>query len=535
MGDPQYFYITTPIYYVNDVPHLGHAYTTIAADAMARFKRMRGFEVFFLTGTDEHGQKVAQAAGRRGVSEQQHCDELHENFKALWGRLGITNDAFIRTTDPEHKAQVQGALQQLWDGGFIYQQDYEGWYSVSDEMFVTDPSEIERLRESGKVEQVRESNYFFRMSSFQEPLVEAIESGRLRVCPQTRRNEILGFLRGPLEDLSISRPKSRLAWGVELPFDREHVCYVWVDALLNYCTALRYLNPHRVAGKCYEPFWPADYHLIGKDILTTHSVYWTTLLMALELPLPRSIFAHGWWQFEGHKMSKSMGNVVDPNRLIDEFGVDSLRYFVLRQMPFGQDGDFGALALAERINSDLANDLGNLASRVLNLVARDGDHFASEPQTTPATSELLAVLEEVVSTFDRRFEEFSFSTALQEVWRVLGLTNKLIQETEPWRLCKERDENPAAGTEYDAVMSTAGTVLRTVCALLFPIMPAKMQALWNALGDDADLAAFRYQGTARVLAIPPAARITKIAALFPRIDLKSVRSFTERAESEDLQ
>jgi len=241
------FYITTPIYYVNDVPHLGHAYTTIAADAMARYKRARGVQVFFLTGTDEHGQKVAQAAARRGISEQQHCDEMHRNFKRLWHRLEISNDAFLRTTDPEHEEQVQQVLQKLWDGGFVYERDYEGWYSVADEMFVTDPQEIERLRASGRVELVRESNYFFRMSSFQDRLVEAIRSGCLAIHPETRRNEILGFLCQPLADLSISRPKSRLSWGIELPFDRAHVCYVWVDALLNYCTALRYLNPHAEA------------------------------------------------------------------------------------------------------------------------------------------------------------------------------------------------------------------------------------------------------------------------------------------------
>jgi len=403
MGEQTRFYITTPIYYVNDVPHLGHAYTTIAADALARYHRMRGTDVFFLTGTDEHGQKVARAAASRGIPAQQHADELHSNFRSLRPRLEISNDAFIRTTDAAHQEQVREALQRLWDAGHIYQRDYEGWYNVSEEMFVTDPEEVAVLRQEGKVELVRESNYFFRMSEFQERLIAAIEDGTLSIGPETRRNEILGFLRRPLEDLSISRPKARLSWAVELPFDSEHVCYVWVDALLNYCTALRYLNPGQTADEHYGPFWPADYHLIGKDILTTHSVYWTTLLMALGLPLPRHIFAHGWWTFEGHKMSKSIGNVVDPNRLIDEFGADQLRYFVLRQMPFGQDGDFGAAALVTRINSDLANDLGNLASRVTNLLARDGGCFPQRKVERPGTAALLEGLQRMVPQFERRF------------------------------------------------------------------------------------------------------------------------------------
>jgi len=528
MGDER-FYITTPIYYVNDVPHLGHAYTTIAADAISRFHRMRGMDVFFLTGTDEHGQKVAQAAAARGLSEQEHCDELHQNFRELWEQLDISNDAFIRTTDPQHKEQVTAALQKLWDDGWVYEQDYEGWYSVGDEMFVTDGDEIERLKAAGKVEFVKESNYFFKMSAFQDRLVGAIESGELVIGPESRRNEVLGFLRQPLGDLSISRPKSRLGWGVELPFATDHVCYVWVDALLNYCTALRYLNEGTPADDRYGPFWPADCHLIGKDILTTHSVYWTTILMALELPLPRHIFAHGWWTFEGQKMSKSMGNVVDPHRLIAEFGSDALRYFVLRQMPFGQDGDFAAAGLVERINSDLANDLGNLASRVLNLVARDGGSFApGEP--TAATQPVVDAFNAAAADFERDFAAFRFAAALRRLWEALAATNKLIQDTEPWRLCKERDEDPAAGELYDEVMRTAGSILQSLAALLSPVMPAQMQVLWESLGGVGELADYRYAGDSRFLPVATGGTVEKGEALFPRIDAKSVPSFTERAE-----
>jgi methionyl-tRNA synthetase len=523
------FYITTPIYYVNDVPHLGHAYTTIAADAISRFQRMRGVDAFFLTGTDEHGQKVAQAAAARGLSEQAHCDELHQNFRALWERLGISNDAFIRTTDSEHKEQVQAALEKLWDGDWIYEQDYEGWYSVSDEMFVTDDAEIERLKATGKVEFVRESNYFFKMSSFQDRLIGVIESGELAIQPDSRRNEILGFLRQPLGDLSISRPKSRLGWGVELPFATDHVCYVWVDALLNYCSALRYLCPGTPADANYAPFWPADYHLIGKDILTTHSVYWATILMALELPLPRHIFAHGWWTFEGQKMSKSMGNVVDPNLLIDEFGSDPLRYFVLRQMPFGQDGDFAAAALVERINSDLANDFGNLVSRVLNLVAGDGGRFVpGEP--TAATLPLVEEFKAAAREFEADFSAFKYSVALRRIWDAFGAANKLIQDTEPWRLRKERDDDLAAGDLYDEVMRTSGALVFSAAALLHPVMPERMQTLWESMGGEGELVDFVYPDENRFLALPADAVVEKGNGLFPRIKASEVPSFTERAE-----
>ena len=527
--DTQRFYLTTPIYYVNDVPHLGHAYTTIAGDVMARFMRQRGVEVFFLTGTDEHGQKVAQAAACRGVSEQAHCDELYRNFKQLWGRLEISNDAFIRTTDAEHKEQVREVLQRLYDEGQIYEQDYEGWYDISQEMFVTDTDEIEHLKRDGRVERVRESNYFFRMSTYQDQLIEVINSGTLQIHPQTRRNEILGFLRQPLGDLSISRPKSRLTWGVELPFDTEHVCYVWVDALLNYCTALQYLNPVTPSAdfSC-APFWPADYHLIGKDILTTHSVYWTTLLMALNRPLPRNIFAHGWWTVEGQKMSKSIGNVVDPNRLIDEFGTDALRYYVLRQMPFGQDGDFAAEALVERINSDLANDLGNLASRVLSLVESDGGTFPANVQHTLDTSGLLRRFEDMVPEYEEQLRDLQFASALRTLWELVGAANKMIQDTEPWQLRKNRETDPEAGVVYESVMATCGSVLKSIAVLLAPIMPAKMQQLWASLGETSRLDDFCYKDSQRLLHVGSGG-VHKGEMLFPRIDAKQVRSFSERA------
>jgi len=359
MSHPNSFYITTPIYYVNDVPHIGHAYTTVAADVLARYWRLRGRDVFFLTGLDEHGQKVQQAAAKAGIDPQAHCDKLAPQFQALWKRLNISNDAFIRTTDPPHKSIVQLYLQELYDKQLIYKADYTGWYCTFDERFWMEKDVTYGLCPdcNRPVEQLSEHNYFFKMGQYQDRLIEHIKQHPNFIRPESRRNEVLGFLQTQkLNDLSISRPKSRLSWGIELPFDKDYVTYVWFDALVNYVSALEYLRP----TPSQDRYWPASVHLIGKDILTTHAVYWSTMLMALNLPLPETIFAHGWWTVDGEKMSKSRGNVVDPNKMVVEFGADAFRYFLLREVPFGQDGDFSIQALARRTNSDLANGIGNL-------------------------------------------------------------------------------------------------------------------------------------------------------------------------------
>lgn len=519
------FYLTTPIYYVNDVPHLGHAYTTVAADVVARFQRQRGAEVFFLTGTDEHGQKVAQAAARKGIAPRAHVDAVHRRFKDAWAALGITYDAFIRTTDDGHVAIVREALERLHAAGHLYAKDYEGWYHVSDEVFVTDPVEIERLRAAGRVEQVRERNWFFRMSAFQERLVGAIESGELDIRPDSRRNEILGFLRKPLEDLSISRPKSRVPWGIELPFDPDHVCYVWVDALLNYASAVSYLGGGSGFDGNFAPWWPADLHLVGKDILTTHSVYWNTLLMALGLPLPRRIFAHGWWLVDGQKMSKSIGNVVDPIALAQEFGADALRYVLLREVTFGQDGDFSAKAIVSRINSDLANSLGNLTSRMVTLVGRAGGSFPAPSSTPSAAAELEVALELAVERFEADFVELRFAHALQGWWSLLDQTNQLVQAQAPWELVRRLDD-PAVKTAFDALAAAVGAVLATSARLLAPVMPERMGALWSTLGlpgrpDDPSL-----HGVVRP---DPTSPVVPAPSLFPRLDPATVLSFAERA------
>jgi methionyl-tRNA synthetase len=522
------FYLTTPIYYVNDVPHLGHAYTTIAADVVARFHRQRGREVFFLTGTDEHGQKVAQAAAKLGIPPREHVDRVHQRFKDAWAALGITHDAFIRTTDEGHVRVVQEALRRLHAAGHVYAKDYEGWYHVSDEIFVTDPVEIEKLREAGRVEHVRERNWFFRMGAFQERLIGAIEGGELDIRPESRRNEILGFLRKPLEDLSISRPKHRVPWGVELPFDPEHVCYVWVDALLNYVSALDYLAHAGSFDTKFAPWWPADLHLIGKDILTTHSVYWITLLMALELPLPKRIFSHGWWLVDGQKMSKSLGNVVDPVKLAEEFGVDALRYVLLREVTFGQDGDFSAKGITSRINSDLANGLGNLASRMVALIGRAGGTFAERPATSAVGLELEAELETAVTQFEEDLGQLRFAQALQGWWAIIDRTNQLVQATAPWELLKKADD-PQARADFEALAAAVGAVLATTAVALQPILPERCAALWSALGLGDGLAGLRLPNGLQVVRPPAGTAVGPGASLFPRLDPSTVTSFAERA------
>ena len=358
------FYLTTPIYYVNDKPHIGHAYTTILADVLTRFHRNTGEDVFFLTGLDEHGQKVQQAAEKRGVDPQKHCNEMAPRFLELWENLHIQNDDFIRTTEKRHVDVVQHILQKVYDKGDIYEDVYEGLYSVSEERFIT-----EKEAKSGEfrdIKELKEKNYFFRMSNYQQTLIDHIKNNSGFIQPEHRKNEVLGFLKQPLEDICISRPKSRLGWGIELPFDSDYVTYVWFGALINYISAHGPLEKIGSTG-----FWPVNHHLLGKDILTTHAVYWSTMLKAIGFDPPLNLFAHGWWTINGHKMSKSVGNTVEPNLLVDQFGVDAIRYFLLREVPFGLDGDFSHKALIGRINSDLANNYGNFCQRTFSFAEKN--------------------------------------------------------------------------------------------------------------------------------------------------------------------
>ncbi len=512
------FYVTTPIYYVNDVPHIGHAYTTIAADVLARFYRLRGYDVFFLTGLDEHGQKVQQAAAKAGIDPQTHCDRLMPKFKDLWTKLNISQDAFIRTTDPQHQSIVQRGLQTLYDKGLIYQADYTGWYCTFDERFWTEKDVEQGLCPDCRrpVEQVSERNYFFRMSQFQNRLKEHIHTHPEFIQPDSRRNEVLGFLQKPLEDLSISRPKSRLSWGIELPFDQTCVTYVWFDALVNYFSALEYLSSESHATQ----FWPASVHLVGKDILTTHAVYWSTMLMGMERPLPQSIFAHGWWTVEGEKMSKSRGNVIDPYAIVEEFGTDAFRYFLLREVPFGQDGDFSRTAFHSRYQAELANDLGNLVSRTLAMLGNFSKNMVPSADSETET-ELDHTLQQTATTLfttiEAHLQRYEFHRALETIMGLVQMANQYIDKTAPWVLAKD----PTKAPRLQTVLFHLTETLRFLAHALTPFMPHTAETMKTRLGLTKDISnpSLSNDPTWGEYAYPHP--VTKGTALFPKKDMPS--------------
>tara|TARA_B100000401_G_scaffold75157_1_gene46614 strand:+ start:330 stop:1823 length:1494 start_codon:yes stop_codon:yes gene_type:complete len=465
------FYITTPIYYVNDKPHIGHAYTTILADVISRHFRDMGRDVFFLTGLDEHGQKVQQAAENKGVSPIEHCNEMAPRFMSLWSKLHIQYTDFIRTTEKRHSTIVQSILQKVYDKGDIYEDSYEGLYSVSEERFIT-----QKEADSGDfrdVRELKEKNYFFKMSNYQEKLVEHIHDNPSFIQPEHRKNEVLGFLRSPLEDLCISRPKSRLSWGIEIPFDKDYVTYVWFDALINYISAIGYESNQEK----YKTYWPVDFHLIGKDILTTHSVYWPTMLMSAELPLPKAIFAHGWWLSDQTKMSKSLGNVVDPLDLIDTYGVDPIRFYLMKEMVLGQDANFSMDSFIKCYNSDLANDLGNLLSRVTNLIFKFYDG-ALEPDLDDSSDgdEVKKAALVSINTSKELMNDLKINDAINSVFIFIRRVNKYLEITAPWKLVKT--DKKSAGK----VLFTAAESLRIIALLLNPVMPNRTEAVLSALG-----------------------------------------------------
>ena len=499
------FYITTPIYYVNDKPHIGHAYTTILADVLSRYHRAEGNDVFFLTGLDEHGQKVQQAAAERGVKPKVHCDEMAPRFLELWEKLHISNDDFIRTTEDRHVKVVQDILQIVYDNGDIYEDEYEGFYSVSEERFIT-----EKEAESGEfrdIKKLKEKNFFFKMSKYQQTLIDHINNNPNFIQPEHRKNEILGFLRQPLSDLCISRPKSRLNWGIDLPFDNNYVTYVWFDALINYVTATGF----GVNDESYQKWWPAEYHLIGKDILTAHAVYWPTMLMSAEMPLPKSIFAHGWWMSGESKMSKTLGNVVNPLDLIEEYGVDPVRYYLMREMVLGQDASFTMESFIKRYNSDLANDFGNLLSRITKLIEKNFDSVVPDPgKSTTADNEIKVSAEKVITSIHTLITEMKVHEAIEETLQFIRGVNKYMEHQAPWKLVKNDTE--AAGR----VLYTAAEALRIGTLLLGPVMPHRTEIVLETF--DVQTSELSWGG------LKAGTRLKQHPPLFPRIDMQKGNS-----------
>jgi methionyl-tRNA synthetase len=476
------FYLTTPIYYVNGAPHIGHAYTSIAADVIARWKRLDGYDVFFLTGTDEHGQKVQAAAAEAGLSPQAFADQVAADFRDMADRIDITYDDFIRTTEERHKRGVAALWQRLADAGEIYLGSYDGWYAVRDEAFY-DEDELIVLADGARVarasgapvEWVREPSWFFRLSAWEERLLAHYEAHPDFIAPEARRREVTSFVRGGLRDLSISR--SSFSWGIPVPGDSGHVMYVWLDALANYVTAMGF--PDENAARW--GYWPAQLHLVGKDIIRFHAVYWPAFLMAAGLPVPERIASNGWWTVEGEKMSKSLGNVIDPRALADEFGVDALRFFLLRELPFGNDGNFSRKALISRLNVELANDLGNLAQRTLSLIAKNCDGRlpgrGTDTEDDAALRLAVAALPQAVA---QHIDRQAFSEALEEVWRVIRAANGYIDRQAPWAL---RRTDPARMGE---VLRVLADLLRAVATVLQPFMPGSMGKMLDQLGVPAD-------------------------------------------------
>lgn len=513
------FYVTTPIYYVNDAPHVGHAYTTIVADTFARWRRMNGDRVRFCTGTDEHGQKVLRAAQKLGRTPQEHADLLHVRFKDLFTRLGVQWDDFIRTTEPRHQATVRLLLQRLYDQGEIYASDYAGWYSTSAERFWSDEEvaaaagvTVEDLRagraqgvcpdSGGPVEWIVERNWFFRMSAYQERLVEHIHAHPGCIQPEWRRNEVLGYLRKPLGDLCISRPRARLPWGIPLPFDEDYVCYVWFDALTNYLSSLGY----GTEASLFDTFWPEAVHLLGKDILTFHTVYWFSMLMACGIAPPKQVQSHGWWLMAGRKMSKSVGNVIDPDALVAAYGPDAVRYFLLREIPLGHDGEFSQEGFLLRYNSDLANDLGNLAHRALSMTEKWlGGVVPAAGPLHGSDAELVAVADRACAGFAAAMEAWQPRQALESLWELVRQGNKYIDTEQPWRLNKEGDTARLA-----AVLRNALEVCRIAAIHLAPVCPGKAAELLDRLGGAALSVDRRFDGL--TTGAPVAAR----DPLFPR-------------------
>ena len=506
------FFITTPIYYPSADLHIGHAYTTVAADAIARFQRLQGRRVFFLTGTDEHGQKIERTARKAGKDPQAFVDEVVAGIRRLWERLDISNDDFIRTTEPRHERAVQAFFQRLYDSGDIYKADYEGWYCTPCESFW-----LERQLVTGNcpdcgrpVERVREESYFFRLSRYADRLLEHIDAHPDFIQPPSRRNEMVSFIKSGLDDLSVSR--TTFAWGVPVPFDKRHIVYVWFDALINYITAAGYPD-----GAGLSALWPADVHLVGKEIVRFHSVIWPIMLFAAGLEIPRQVFGHGWLVLGGAKISKSRGNIIDPHVLMDRYGVDAVRYFLLREIPFGADGHYTEDALVARLNADLANDLGNLVYRTLNMVERFcGGHVPAPGDAAGCDGGLPDLAARAVREAGAAMGRLELSAAIESLWRLVARSNKFIDEMAPWALAKAGDR-----ARLGSVLYNLCECLRALAIALSPIMPRTAQKMWEQVGLDGRVEERRWDDAAQWGLLPVGAATRRGAPLFPRVDLEA--------------